>query len=175
MNQAQFDQRWAEKMSTLEKELGIQSGGLKDYVAAQKAAQKQKLPAGDALAGPELRMAKMEALMLQGISGKQIPVILENFNIKGKTREEIDASIQQLVLVGLLKIEEAPAPQPGTQQQQPPGTPQVAQGAGQPGVQGTPQKRIWTASEIAKMSSADHIKYKDEILLAMDEGRIQEG
>ena len=151
-----FDRRFAEKMGAMERELGIQPGGLKDYVAAQKAAaQKQKLPTGDTLTGPELRMAKMEALMLQGISGKQIPVILENFNIKGKTREEIDASIQQLITVGLLKIE-APAPAPGTQPQQPPGPPQAAQGAGNNGVPGL--------SAIATMTKADlAAKCKDPV------------
>ncbi len=151
-----FDRRFAEKMGAMERELGIQPGGLKDFVATQKAAaQKQKLPTGDTLTGPELRMAKMEALMLQGISGKQIPVILENFNIKGKTREEIDASIQQLITVGLLKIE-APAPAPGTQPQQPPGPPQAAQGAGNNGVQGQ--------SAIATMTKADlAAKCKDPV------------
>ena len=171
MNQEQFNLRWGEKMTALEKELGIQPGGLKDFVAAQKAAQKPKPPAGETLTGPELRMAKMEALMLQGISGKQIPVILENFNIKGKTREEIDASIQQLISVGLLKME-TPAQQGNQQQPQPP---TAAQGAGNPGVSTPPGKKIWKTSEIAKMSPAEHIKNKDEILLAMSDGRIIEG
>lgn len=156
----------------MERELGIQPGGLKDYVAAQKAAaQKQKLPAGDTLTGPELRMAKMEALMLQGISGKQIPVILENFNIRGKTREEIDASIQQLITVGLLMID-APAQQ-GTQQ--PPGPPNAAQGAGNPGVPGTPGKKAFTRAEIAEKSK-DPVWYEANraaIFEAMEKGDIK--
>ena len=175
VHQEIFDRRFAEKMGAMERELGIQPGGLKDYVATQKAAaQKQKLPAGDTLTGPELRMAKMEALMLQGISGKQIPVILENFNIKGKTREEIDASIQQLITVGLLKIE-APAPEPGTQPQQPPGPPQAAQGAGNNGVPGNPAKKTWKRSEIQahlQDPTKTDPKILDEINLAQREGRV---
>lgn len=173
-----FDRRFAEKMGAMERELGIQPGGLKDYVAAQKAAaQKQKLPTGDTLTGPELRMAKMEALMLQGISGKQIPVILENFNIKGKTREEIDASIQQLITVGLLKIE-APAPVPGTQQQQPSGPPQAAQGAGNNGVPGStpsPDTKIWTESEIRELRLSGQMtdELHAQITLAAREGRVK--
>lgn len=120
-------------------------------------------------------MAKMEALMLQGISGKQIPVILENFNIKGKTREEIDASIQQLITVGLLKIE-APGQDPGTQPQQPPGPPQAAQGAGNNGVPGQKAApKIWTQKEIKELRLAGKItdEIMAEIKQATAEGRVQ--
>lgn len=51
----------------------------------------------------------------------------------------------------------------------------AAQGAGNPGAQPTPGKKVWKTSEIAGMSHGDRIKNKDEILLAMKEGRVIEG
>lgn len=172
MNQEQFNQRFAEKMGAIEKELGLSPGGLKDFVAAQKKAKTPAPPTGETLSGADLKIAKMEALMTAGVSSKQIPLLLQHLNIAGKTREEIQTSVEQLIELKLLTIE-TPAQQGN--QQQPPGPPQAAQGAGNNGVPENPAKRIWKASEIAEMSSADHIKFKDEILLAMDEGRVIEG
>jgi len=175
MNQEQFNRRFAEKMGAIETELGIQPGGLKDYVAAQKAAAKKTpAPTGEALSGAELRMAKMEGLMNIGIPSKQIPVILQHFNIAGKTREEINTSIQQLIDAKLLTID-APAA-PGTQQQQQQGPPNAAQGAGNPGVPGQPPaKKIWKESEIKELRISG--KLTDEIMAEIKqatlEGRVQ--
>ena len=173
VSQAQFDARWAEKMSGLEKDLGLQPGGLKDFVAAQKAAQKPKPPAGEPLAGAELKIAKMEALMTVGIPSQQIPIILQHFNISGKTREEIQGSIQQLIDAKLLAIS-PPAPQP-PETQQPPGPPSAAQGAGNPGVPGTPGKKAFTRAEIAEKSK-DPVWYEANraaIFEAMEKGEIK--
>ena len=172
MTQEQFNQRWAEKMGGIEKELGLQPGGLKDFVATQKKAKPPAPPTGETLSGADLKIARMEALMTAGVPSKQIPLLLQHLNIAGKTREEIQASIGQLIELKLLTIETTPAPQPGNQQD---GTPNAAQGAGNPGVPGTPGKKIWKTSEIARMSQEDHIRNKDEILQAMSEGRIIEG
>jgi hypothetical protein len=170
MNQEQFNQRFAEKMGAIEKELGLPQGGLKDFVAAQKAAKKPVPPTGETLAGAELKLARMEALMLAKVPSERIPIILQHFNIAGKTREEIQASIQQLIDAKLLTIE-TPA-SPGTQQQ---GPPAAAQGAGNTGVPGTPQKKTWKKSEIQGLlkdpTKADS-KTLDEINLAEREGRI---
>ena len=150
-----FDRRFAEKMGAMERELGIQPGGLKDFVATQKAAQKPKPPTGETLSGADLKIAKMEALMIAGVPSQQIPIILQHFNIAGKTREEIQGSIQQLIDAKLLTIA-PPAPAPGTQPQQPPGPPQAAQGAGNNGVPGL--------SAIATMTKADlAAKCKDPV------------
>lgn len=171
VSQAQFDARWAEKMSGLEKELGLQPGGLKDFVAAQKAAKAPKPPAGEPLAGAELKLARMEALMLAKVPSERIPIILQHFNIAGKTREEIQASIQQLVDAKLLMID-APAQQ-GTQQ--PPGPPNAAQGAGNPGVPGQPAKKTFTRAEVAE-NSKDPAWYeanRTAIFEAMEKGEIK--
>ena len=150
-----FDRRFAEKMGAMERELGIQPGGLKDFVATQKAAQKPKPPTGETLSGADLKIAKMEALMIAWVPSQQIPIILQHFNIAGKTREEIQGSIQQLIDAKLLTIA-PPAPAPGTQPQQPPGPPQAAQGAGNNGVPGL--------SAIATMTKADlAAKCKDPV------------
>lgn len=172
MNQTQFDQRWAEKMGSLEKELGLQPGGLRDFVATQKAAKKPAPPAGEALSGAELRMAKMEGLMNAGVPSKQIPIILQHFNIAGKTREEVQASIQQLIEAKLLVIE-APAPQGN--QQQPQSPPNAAQGAGNPGVPGQAGKKAFTRAEIAEKSK-DPVWYEANraaIFEAMEKGEIK--
>jgi hypothetical protein len=172
ISQEQFDQRWAEKMVSLEKELGLPPGGLKDFVATQKKAKTPAPSTGETLSGADLKIARMEALMTAGVPSKQIPLLLQHLNIAGKTREEIQASIGQLIELKLLTIETTPAPQPGNQQD---GTPNAAQGAGNPGVSGTPGKKTWKISEIARMSYDDHIKNQDEILKAMSEGRVIEG
>ena len=167
-----FDRRFAEKMGTIERELGIQPGGLKDYVAAQKAAKQTKPPTGETLSGADLKLAKMEALMTVGVPSQQIPIILQHFNIAGKTREEIQGSIQQLIAAKLLTIA-PPAPEPGTQQ--PPGPPTAAQGAGNNGVPGTPQKKTWKKSEIqAVLQDPTKVDSKtlDDINLAQREGRV---
>ena len=172
MNQEQFNRRFAEKMGAIEAELGLPPGGLKDFVASQKKAKQPPAPTGETLTGADLKIARMEALMTAGVPSKQIPLLLQYLNISGKTREEIASSVQGLIDLKLLTIE-APAQQPGNQQQ--PQPPTAAQGAGNPGVSTPPGKKIWKTSEIAKISPAEHIKNKDEILLAMSEGRIIEG
>jgi hypothetical protein len=170
MNQEQFNQRFAEKMGAMERELGLPQGGLKDFVAAQKAAQKPKAPAGEALSGADLKLARMEALMTAGVPSKQIPLLLQHLNISGKTREEIAGSVQALIDLKLLTID-APAQQ-GTQQQ---GPPNAAQGAGNQGVPGTPGKKTWKKSEISKTltnpASVDPAVLA-EINQAQQEGRV---
>ena len=170
-----FDRRFAEKMGAMERELGIQPGGLKDYVAAQKAAQKPKPPTGETLSGADLKIAKMEALMIAGIPSQQIPVILQHFNIAGKTREEIQGSIQQLIDAKLLTIA-PPAPAPGIQQQQQQGPPNAAQGAGNTGVPGSPGPKVWTKVEVIALqrdNPAEYNKHRAEILEQMGKGLIK--
>ena len=147
LSQEQFDKRWAEKMAALEKDFGMP---LKDVKAHLEQA-KPKPPTGETLSGADLKIAKMEALMIAGVPSQQIPIILQHFNIAGKTREEISGSIQQLIDAKLLTIA-PPAPSPGIQQQQPPGPPQAAQGAGNNGVPGQKQ------SEIATMSRSELVE-----------------
>ena len=142
LSQEQFDKRWAEKMAALERDFGMPLKDVKTHLEQAK----PKPLTGETLSGADLKIAKMEALMIAGVPSQQIPVILQHFNISGKTREEIQGSIQQLIDAKLLTIA-PPAPAPGTQPQQPPGPPQAAQGAGNNGVPGL--------SAIATMTKAD--------------------
>lgn len=176
MNQEQFDQRWAEKMGNIEKDLGLQPGGMKDFIATQKAKQKPASQ-GEKLSGSELRLAKMEALMEKGVPSKNIPAVLEAFNIKGSTREEIASSIQALIEAKLLSIEQAPDPKAGNGQQQNQ-TPVAAQGAGNNGVNTPPAKKVWKESEVKSTlrdPSRVDPKVLEEINLARKEGRITYG
>lgn len=151
LSQEQFDKRWAEKMAALERDFGMPLKDVKTHLEQAK----PKPPTGETLSGADLKIAKMEALMIAGVPSQQIPVILQHFNIAGKTREEIQGSIQQLIEAKLLTIA-PPAPAPGTQPQQPPGPPQAAQGAGNNGVPGL--------SAIATMTKADlAAKCKDPV------------
>ena len=151
LSQEQFDKRWAEKMASLERDFGMPLKDVKTHLEQAK----PKPPTGETLSGADLKLAKMEALMIAGVPSQQIPVILQHFNISGKTREEIQGSIQQLIDAKLLTIA-PPAPAPGTQPQQPPGPPQAAQGAGNNGVPGL--------SAIATMTKADlAAKCKDPV------------
>ena len=151
LSQEQFDKRWAEKMAALERDFGMPLKDVKTHLEQAK----PKPLTGETLSGADLKIAKMEALMIAGVPSQQIPVILQHFNISGKTREEIQGSIQQLIDAKLLTIA-PPAPAPGTQQQQPPGPPTAAQGAGNNGVPGL--------SAIATMTKADlAAKCKDPV------------
>lgn len=151
LSQEQFDKRWAEKMAALERDFGMPIKDVKTHLEQAK----PKPPTGETLSGADLKIAKMEALMIAGVPSQQIPVILQHFNIAGKTREEIQSSIQQLIDAKLLTIA-PPAPAPGTQPQQPPGPPTAAQGAGNNGVPGL--------SAIATMTKADlAAKCKDPV------------
>lgn len=163
LSQEQFDKRWAEKMAALEKDFGMPIKDVKTHLEQVK----PKPPTGETLSGADLKIAKMEALMTVGVPSQQIPIILQHFNISGKTREEIQGSIQQLIDAKLLTIE--PPAQPGTQ---PPGK----TGAGSnPPNQTEPAKKTWKKSEIQALlkdpTKTDPETLKD-INLAQREGRI---
>ena len=170
LSQEQFNKRWAEKIAALERDFGMPLKDVKTHLEQAK----PKPLTGETLSGADLKIAKMEALMIAGVPSQQIPVILQHFNISGKTREEIQGSIQQLIDAKLLSIA-PPAPAPGTQQQQPPGPPTAAQGAGNNGVPGNPAKRTWKKSEIQALlqdPTKTDPKTLDEINLAQREGRV---
>ena len=114
LNQEQFNQRWGEKMAALEKELGMPLKDIKPLVEASKKPP-APAPSNDPLSGAELRLAKMEALMLAGVPSKKIPGLLSR--VQGKSKAEIEADIQQMVADGFLVIGE---PAPAVQPQQPP-------------------------------------------------------
>jgi hypothetical protein len=153
-------------MADLEKELGIQSGGLKDYVAAQKKPKTPPAGATEPLTGAELRMAKMEALMLAGVPSKKIPGLLSR--VQGKTKADIEADVQFMLSEGFIVIEAPPAQQPAppAQQQQ-----IAAQGAGNQGV--PPGLKTWTRAELSKLSPEEYEKNRTEIHAAMRDGRVQ--
>jgi len=162
---------------TLERELGLSSLGiqLKDVKAILKA----KKDADDAARTKEellqqerdeakaelakiklnlLKRSKIEALVAENKiklpEGKTVADALDL--VTGADEAGIDSSVSKLV--GFFPPEK-----------------NAAQGAGNPGVQAAPSKRTWKTSEIAQMSHSDRIKNKDEILLAMKEGRVVEG
>jgi hypothetical protein len=171
MNQEQFNARWGEKMGELEKALGLDPGAFKnpEAVKAMISTGKPKPPTGEPLAGAELKLARMEALMLAKVPSERIPIILQHFNIAGKTREEIQASIQQLIDAKLL-IVEAPASQQGTQQQQQQGPPNAAQGAGNPGVPGNGAgPKVWTKQEVLDLQKSNPDEYRKHRLEIMDQ------
>jgi hypothetical protein len=173
MSQEQFDQRYGEKLTALEKELGLEPGALKDPASLRERIGQKKPPApapsSDPLSGAELRLAKMEALMLAKVPSERIPGLLSR--VQGKSKAEIEADIQQMIADGFLVIEKPAAAQP---QQQ--GPPNAAQGAGNPGVPGQPPaKKIWKESEIKELRLAGKItdEVMAEIRLAASEGRVQ--
>ena len=171
LSQEQFDKRWAEKMAALERDFGMPLKDVKTHLEQAK----PKPPTGEALSGADLKIAKMEALMTVGVPSQQIPVILQHFNIAGKTREEIQGSIQQLIDAKLLTIA-PPAPAPGIQQQQHQGPPNAAQGAGNTGVPGSPGPKVWTKAEVIALqrdNPAEYNKHRAEILEQMGKGLIK--
>jgi hypothetical protein len=166
--QEQWNQRWAEKHAEIETDLGMSIKEAKAFIDANKKAAKPA-PTGETLSGADLKLAKTLALMTAGVASKQIPVVLDLLNISGKTREEIETSIQGLIKVGLLKIEEtAPANDPGKQQ----GPPTGAQGAGNNGVPGAVPAKRWKKSEIQAMTHEQITANMAEIEKAEKEGRI---
>ena len=172
LSQEQFDKRWGEKMTALETEIGMPIKDLKPFIERNKP---KSTPTGEMLSGADLKIAKMEALMTAGVPSKQIPLLLQYLNISGKTREELDTSIQGLITAKLLVIEApgtVPATQPGNNPTQPPA---AANGAGNTGVPGTSAKKIWKESEIKELRLSGKLddKTMDEIKVAMSEGRVQ--
>jgi hypothetical protein len=153
-------------MADLEKELGIQSGSLKDYVAAQKKPKSPPAGSTEPLTGAELRMAKMEALMLAGVPSKKIPGLLSR--VQGKTKADIEADVQFMLSEGFIIIEAPPTQQPAppAQQQQ-----IAAQGAGNQGV--PPGPKTWTRQEIKSLSPEEYEKNRSDIMKAMQDGRVK--
>jgi hypothetical protein len=179
LNQEQFDQRYGEKLTALERELGLEPGAFKDPASLKARLGQKKPPAqaqpGEKLTGNELRLAKMEVLMEFDIPSKRIPLILENFNISGSTREEVRARVQSLIDTKLLPME-APAANPGNNQQQPNQPPNAAQGAGNLGVPGAPPAaKIWKESEIRELRLSGGLTEAilADIKKAAAEGRVQ--
>lgn len=78
-------------------------------------------------------------------------------SVSGNTEEEIEASVAKIAD----RLKAKPPGKTGT--------------SSNPANPLTGDKKIWKTSEIARMSPDDHIKNKDEILLAMSEGRVIEG
>ena len=166
--------RLKEDREAFEKQLGLSDLGLKikdvkDILKAKKEADEAKKSELEKVTGERdthkadaqvarLEAAKIRALAKAGADPEKIDALLKR--VVGNTPEEIEADVKELADLGLLAVKTAA---------------KAAQGAGNNGVPKNPAKRIWKASEIAEMSSADHIKFKDEILLAMDEGRVIEG
>lgn len=166
--------RLKEDREAFEKQLGLSDLGLKikdvkDILKAKKEADEAKKSELEKVTGERdthkadaqvarLEAAKIRALAKAGADPEKIDALLKR--VVGNTPEEIEADVKELADLGLLAVKTAA---------------KAAQGAGNNGVPKNPAKRIWKTSEIAEMSSADHIKFKDEILLAMDEGRVIEG
>jgi hypothetical protein len=164
MNQEQFNARWGAKHGEIEKELGMSIDDAIDFIKANKKPPANKT---EKLEGADLRMAKMEALMFAKVPSEKIPGLISR--VQGSNKTEIEADIQQMITDGYITLQAAPPLQ--QQQNQPPN---AAQGAGNPGVPGTPGKKTWKRSEIKNMSREDHLKNKDEIFAAMRENRITE-
>lgn len=184
LSQEQFNQRWGEKLTSLEAELGMPLKDIKTFIEKNKP---KPAASGEQLSGVELRMAKMEGLLAAGIQGKQVPQVLQFFNIPGKTREEIDQSIKAMIDAKLLVLEQPAGQnnqqqqnnQQGNQQQQQQQNQNVnaAQGAGNPGVQNSQQqqKKIWTEKEVRELRLSGGLtdQIMGEIRQATKEGRVQ--
>lgn len=168
----------AENMSIKELETAL-GMSLVDAKAILDANKKQKsAPKGEQLTGADLKLAKMEALMLRGVPSTQIPVLLQHLNIVGSNLAEINASLDALVAAKLLPLE-----QPGNQ-----GTGQGngaaqgggnAQGAGNQGLQNGGQqqgKTIWTANKVRELRLSGSLTEQmlADIKLAESEGRVKE-
>ena len=164
MNQEQFNARWGAKHGEIEKELGMSIDDAIDFIKANRKPPANKT---EKLEGADLKIAKMEALMFAKVPSEKIPGLISR--VQGSNKTEIEADIQQMITDGYITLQAAqPLQQP---QNQPPN---AAQGAGNPGVPGTPGKKTWKRSEIKNMSREDHLKNKDEIFAAMRENRITE-
>ncbi len=138
VSQEQFNQRWAEKMTALENELGMP---LKDLKALAEKNKPKPAGSGDKLQGADLKIVKMEALMTQGVPSAKIPKLIKR--VTGVTRDEIEADIAEMKADGFLNFEPPPDPnaaKPQQQNQQQTQKFQSAQGAGNPGVSGQQQQ-----------------------------------
>ncbi len=175
MSQEQFNARWAEEKGKLEKELGLEPGGLKDFVEKSKKPAPAPAASTEKLTGADRRIAVMETLMLAKVPSEKIPGLISR--VQGANRAEIEADIQKMIKDGFIVIEKpAPAAQPQQQPQQqqnpaqqPP--PNAAQGAGIPGV--PPGPKVWTRAEIGKLTPDEYEKNRNDIMKAMSEGRIR--
>jgi hypothetical protein len=153
-------------MTALEKDLGMPLKDLKPFLEANKKPPKLvPSTATDPLTGADLRIAKMESLMLAGVPSKKIPGLLSR--VQGKTKADIEADIQQMIADGFLIIEEPKVAQP---LQLPANQVQVL-GAGNPGV--PPGPKTWTKAEIAGLTPEQHEKHRLDIISAMSEDRVK--
>jgi len=107
------------------------------------------------LSGLRLENTKIRALLKAGVKPEQVDEILGR--VQGTTPEEIEADVTKLKTLGWIGQTE---------------TPTAAQGAGNPGVPGTPGKKTWTKSEIQKVAKTADAKTLEEINLAQREGRV---
>ena len=159
----------------LETALGM---SLADAKAILEASKKQKAaPKGEPLTGADLKLAKMEALMMRGVPSVQIPVLLQHLNIAGSNLAEINLSLDALVASKLLPQE--PPGNQGTGQGN--GSAQgggAAQGAGNQGLQNGGQqqgKTIWTESKVRelRLSGTMTDELLNDIKRAEAEGRVR--
>ena len=165
--------RLKDDREAFEKQLGLSDLGLKikdvkDILKAKKEADDAKKTELERLTGERdthksdaqaarLELAKVKALVKAGVDIKKLDTFLKR--VVGSTPEEIEADVLELQEAGMFSS--AP-PKTGT-----------GSNPANPPDQNGP--KIWKTSDIARMSHEDHIKNKDEILLAMSEGRIVEG
>lgn len=170
LSQEQFDQRWAEKMGSLEKDLGIPLKDAKAIIAAKKKADEaakselEKLTGErdtfkTELDGAKLRLTKMEALLEAGVPSEKIPKLLKR--VSGSTAEEIAADIAEMKADGLIQ-----AAQPPT----------AAQSAGKPSAPAPDNaKKIWKESEIKELRLSGQLTdaLMADIRQATIEGRVQ--
>lgn len=164
-------------LADIETALGMPLTEAKALLAAGKKPKEE--PKGETLKGADLKIAKMEALMLRKVPSEKIPVLLQHLNIAGETLPEINNSIEALIQAGILSIDSG---QGGQGHGQGAGDAQGgggnAQGAGNQGLQngGQQGKTIWTAAKVRELRKTGTITTEvlADIKRAEAEGRVRE-
>ena len=129
--------RLARDREALEKDLGMSLKDAKALAAAKKKADDDAKSEVEKLTGERdqhktdaetarLETAKLRALMKAGAPADKVDALLKR--VVGSTPEEIEADVAELAGLGLLAAK----------------TPNGAQGAGNPGLQGTTEPDLWT-------------------------------
>jgi hypothetical protein len=138
----------ASKLDELEKAQMSEVERLKTELAEKETLLQEK---DTVITGFTLKEMKASKLAAVGVEVEWVD------SVSGNTEEEIEASVAKIAD----RLKAKPPGKTGT--------------SSNPANPLTGDKKIWKTSEIARMSPDDHIKNKDEILLAMSEGRVIEG
>ncbi len=113
------------------------------------------------LTGLRLKDAKVSALLASGATSEQIPKLLKR--VSGTTEEEIASDVAELKELGWIGQAKDPEPQKG------------AKGAGHQIPKDPPNVKTFTRKQLSSMPPEEYEKNRDDIMKAMEAGKITEG